>query len=68
MTKKDDIRCIFLWAIIRLPYNHGDKPVCELILGKYGRPTDEFGFAHYDVKWQISGIAIVEYLKKSPQS
>ncbi len=26
------------------------------------------GFAHYDVKWQISGLAVVEYLKKSPQN
>ncbi len=58
MTKNEDIRCIFLWAIIRLPslipllvpyYNyHGDKP--ELILGKYCRPTDVLGFAQYDVK------------------
>ncbi len=39
---------------------HGDKPVCELILGKYCRPTDVLGFAHYDVKWQISGLTVVE--------
>ncbi len=33
-------------------------------MNRYTPTTDVLGFAQYDVKWQISGLDAVEYLKR----
>ncbi len=49
-------------------FNTVTNTAISLCVNWYFRPTDVLGFAQYDVKWQISGLPAVEYLKRRTRS